>query len=198
MLTIFLRLLGILPPSIFIVDLIRPPLFLISAFLSSYLILFSMEIEFVSFVFIMLYVGVTAIIFLFEVVTISVEHIENTSPGGLKVFIVVCSCAGLFFNEWSFFFYIKEFFFLYLDMLDVCNSFDSLNDFYYSSYLVYSFHSFIFSIEGLILLIILLLTMDFVIILVFLLVELIELLKFVCWCLKLIIFSLVKKYIHKK
>ena len=108
MLTIFLSLLGILPPSIFIVDLIRPPLFLISAFLSSYLILFSMEIEFVSFVFIMLYVGVTAIIFLFEVVTISVEHIENTSPGGLKVFIVVCSCAGFFFMSGHFSFISKN------------------------------------------------------------------------------------------
>ena len=196
MLTILLTLLGVFPPSVFIVgDLIRPPLILISAFLSSCLILFSMEIEFVSFAFLMLYVGVTAIIFLFEVLTINVEYIEKTSPGGLKFFIVVCSCTGLFFYEWSFFFYIKEFFFLYLDMY---NSFDSIIDFYHSSYLLYCFHSFTFLIAGLTLLIILLLTMDFTIILVFLLVELITLFRFVCLCLKSTIFSFVKKYILKK
>ena len=83
-------------------------LLLILIFLTSSLILFLMKIDFLGFAFIIIYVGAIAILFLFVIMMTNIKNVENISPSGIKFFIVVCSCAGLFFNQWSFFFYSKE------------------------------------------------------------------------------------------
>lgn len=162
-LTLLLSLLSIFSFSIFIVDnLIHSVFLLILLFLTSSFILFLMQVDFLGFAFIIIYVGAIAVLFLFVIMMINIKNIENTKAKSFKLFILICCCCGIFFNQWSFFFYHSNL--LYWD-LNISRLFDSFDNIFLISKLLYSFYNFSFLIAGLILLVAMLgailLTMNF-------------------------------------
>lgn len=136
-------------------------LFLVLSFLLSSFLLFLLECEFLAFIFIIIYVGAIAVLFLFSVMMLeskkedltknSTKHLPVSILFIIVFFIFVQDLAGKYFrnnNNFSNSFYVN----IYKNWGDLN---DSINDIYSYGQILYSYFILQFLISGLILLLVL-------------------------------------------
>jgi NADH-quinone oxidoreductase subunit J len=130
--------------------------FLVLVFLTSAFLLFLLEIEFISLLFILVYVGAIAVLFLFVVMMIDIKITKYEKD--LLVYLPMGSFLGvIFFLE--IFLTLQESFVSFLPLssreiyIDWLNSFDSLSNIEVLGQLLYTYYFFYFLIAGIILLV---------------------------------------------
>ena len=124
-------------------------IFLILTFFGSACILIFFQIDFLALIFIVIYVGAIAILFLFVVMMLNVKFnaLEDNSlnPFFAVIGVIFCSLIYLFFSQTFNFDYVKPF--QFEKNFDIINNIDSLGQFLFNYFLS------CFLVAGLILLI---------------------------------------------
>ena len=151
LLNFFLSLQIIITLFIFLVDnLIYSVVLLISIFLNASVLLFMLKMDFLAFIFIIIYAGAIAILFLFVIMMINIKNLPVNSI--LKKYIIFFGIAFIFLNQIFYFIYSQKREIIFFD-LNLYNFFDINHNLINFSQLLYSFNNFSFLIAGLILLV---------------------------------------------
>ena len=107
LLNFFLSLQIILTLFIFLVDnLIYSVVLLVSIFLNASVLLFMLKMDFLAFIFIIIYAGAIAILFLFVIMMINIKNLPINSV--LKKYIIFFGIVFIFLNQIFYFIYSQK------------------------------------------------------------------------------------------
>jgi NADH-quinone oxidoreductase subunit J len=131
-------------------EIIDSMLALIMAFIYAFLITLLTSAEFVAYLFVVIYVGAIAILFLFVIMMIDVKRSKKKMSGNTLLFGVAILVAIVFFD------YIADSLVLTFSENTLLQStllFDAMNDIYYFSQTLFGYYSLLVLLAGIILLI---------------------------------------------